>query len=224
MQNRYLPKSLDAATNTNKSQEKVEPPMTCYEKLSLLAQFSILIATGIYAWFARGQWRSIADQADIATEGVEANRMAVQAAQRSADAALEGIRTSVITQRAYLNASPSPPQDALVEVVIKNYGETPATVTAIAMQIDAKLHPTSVNLTPDKDFSGHFLVKTEWFIHEVGIPEHLRGLSYFLFGYVEYVTFDKCHRLTFARQFDHRVRKPRFTFIAEGDWNHDRPC
>lgn len=40
--------------------------MSCYETLSILAQFSILAATGIYAWFAWGQWRAIRDTLDVA--------------------------------------------------------------------------------------------------------------------------------------------------------------
>jgi hypothetical protein len=38
--------------------------MTCYEKISLLVQFFIFLATGTYAWFAWGQWRSIASQSE----------------------------------------------------------------------------------------------------------------------------------------------------------------
>ncbi|MBI3248523.1 MAG: hypothetical protein HYZ50_18630 [Deltaproteobacteria bacterium] len=150
-------------------------------------------------------------------------RRSTQSAETAARAAQQDAEATVLAQRAYLNASPCPPQPGMIEVKIQNYGETPASITAIAMQIDATLPSASVNLIPDKDFAGHYLVKTEWFFHEVGIPENLRGVSYFLFGYVEYMTaFDECRRLSFARQYDQEGK--RFIFIAKGGWNHDCPC
>src|SRR5215813_8618973 len=110
--------------------------MTCYETFSIIAQFSILGVTIIYAIFAGGQWRAIRQQ----TTKTDTN-----------------LKT---THRAYINTSPSPPdQTSQVTVEIKNYGETPATVTAIAIHHGFLLPPDRNNPgPPEANFSSYYLV------------------------------------------------------------------
>lgn len=105
--------------------------MSCYETLSIIAQFLIFTATVIYAVFAWKQWRSIADQANIASEGVKVNRIMAQAAQKSADTSETTLKK---VGRAYLHVTRwqltdfIPGKDAGALCLFVNAGHRPAKI------------------------------------------------------------------------------------------------
>ena len=132
--------------------------------------------------------------------------------------------------RAYINASPSPPimspvpnQGYIVQVEIKNYGETPATITALAVYHGPQLPSEPENPgAPDRTFSEHFLVRTQYFFHRVLWPKSLETTPYFLFGYIDYTTvFNESYRLVFARAYDPVATA--FSFVSQSGYNYVRP-
>jgi hypothetical protein len=103
--------------------------MTCYETLSVIAYFLTAAATAIYAYFALGQWKEIRRQADIATKGIEVNRIAADAAQKSANTAETSLKK---IGRAYLHVTHwqlfnfEPGKDAYAMCFIATAGQRPS--------------------------------------------------------------------------------------------------
>ena len=115
--------------------------MSCYETLSIVAQFSVVAATVAYVMFARRQWEEIRRQANISEGGIETNSLAVQAAQQSANAATESAKIADFAlkslERAYLSTKPwqmvnfkeGDKAQAILPYV--NVGRTPGWIIAI---------------------------------------------------------------------------------------------
>lgn len=77
------------------------------------SNWALVAAAIVAAFIGLRTLRAINRQIQVATDGVEASRIA-------AAAALENAKATVIAQRAYINASPVPPnQDGIIHIKIR---------------------------------------------------------------------------------------------------------
>jgi hypothetical protein len=92
------------------------------------------LATVIYALISLGQWRAIRRQADIATEGVETNRIVADATRKSADTAdfaLKSLERAYLSVRQWQMVNFKEGSRAQAICSFANVGRTPGWITAI---------------------------------------------------------------------------------------------
>ncbi len=177
-----------------------------------------------------------------------ATKDAVKEAARASEAAVNTVADMQRAERAYVTISHKPPGldlqfadgHAKVVIEVKNFGRTPATVTAVHLELqrfeDENPPPDQPVYCPDKlhSKSGSFLVTNGSFFRGqiLPIPGGDKRGDLWLFGYVDYVdVFDQRHRGGYARVYTPGSDDPsipaeernNLVFVSEPDWNYDRP-
>jgi hypothetical protein len=182
-----------------------------------------VVILAIQVWFARSATRYAGD--------------AAVAAKKSAEAALEAAKATVVAQRAYIHVFPEPPglefDDErgfiFLSLKIENFGETPAEVTDIVID-SAKKWPetTSIAQKDKKDTPRAFLLRGDYFLYPQRIalnPPDVTAIAngqivFFVYGHIDYIdSFKKRYRTGFARAYDHTVPELRRSYKSDDEYN-----
>lgn len=241
--NPLVVKRLDAEeTAERRKQQATERAEKAHNEERLILWTIVLAAaTILLAFVASGQlwmfWKQL---------GLMKN--AVRDGTRAANAAKDSANAVMLAERAYVKMSHVPPgvrwfeknkELFQIEVEIKNYGRTPASVTDV--KLGAKLLENGELLR--EPFFYHvreaipnaFLVTNEAFFHQGHFP--LRGQDLddaksgtkklWIFGHVDYIdTFKTRHRSGYVRVYIAIVddgKQNNLFYMTEARYNYDRP-
>lgn len=205
--------------------------------LTALATIVIAVFTWALARSTKRLWKETKEASTIA--------------KKSADAALKTAQNMEAAERAYVKMSHYPP--GLVPVAasplydvrlrIKNFGQTPATITSVVLTHRIVSHADPLPTIPEYTLGiGHvtrrvFLVRDDEFSTyqtftilspEFGLIEN-RTSDLCIYGYVDYIDqFGSRHRAGYARRYDPRGDvltgdSSNLHHITQPDYNYDRP-
>ncbi|MER0171075.1 MAG: hypothetical protein DU489_10800 [Nitrosomonas sp.] len=171
-------------------------------------------------------------------------RSSVQQAARSADAANANAASLISAERAYVKMSILDPgvqwrnddRQFYVQVEVKNFGRTPATVTDTRVYASIREHgdllPTEFPYPPRGEEARHtgFLVPGEDFSFEKHFPmaksspRQDSSKRLWIFGHVDYIALGNRYRFGFARLYEPVLDggKRNIMTVTEGRYDFDR--
>jgi hypothetical protein len=153
-------KASTAAAASKQKENASKDKMSCYDILSLIAQYLIFVATVIYAVFAGWTLRAISRQTRAAIKALRISNSAARAARESADAASKNARTAELafytSTRPWVIVSDfTVTAGRMIYYRIYNAGPTPAIVTGIY------IHSMASPVEPDRNAIDPSLEATE---------------------------------------------------------------
>ena len=179
-------------------------------------------------------------------------RQTVIATKNSADAALKTAQNMEAAERAYVKMSHCPPglhpaplpnSLYIIDVQVKNFGETPAIVTDLVLV--KRILPRSQRLPPIPEYSPRadgetpniFLVREDEFFTTINFPmmdeerfiiegNTLEGRTHilYIYGYIDYIDkFGGHHRGGYARVFNGIFSETNnLNIVIQAGYNYDR--
>jgi len=241
--NPLVVKRLDAEETAERRQQQAaeREEKSALERRMVFWTWILAVTTIILACIAGGQLEMFRRQLGLMRKATSEAGDAAKAANTSANA-------TMLAERAYVKMSHVPPgvrwfeknqELCQVEVEVKNFGRTPASVTDV--KIWAKLLDNGNLLQepfhyPHRDFTPNaFLVPNEAFFHQGHFP--LRGQNLtdtkcgakklWIYGHVDYIdTFGVRYRGGYVRVYNHMVddgKQNNLFYMPEAIYNYDRP-
>ena len=207
----------DGTSNAETEEQRAQADLEAQQGMALWAFWMFVASAGSVVVATTAVilvYRTLSEARKTTEAVIETNKEAARAAKAAADT----VGLMQRAERAYVTISHKPPgldfQDldghAKVIVDVKNCGRTPATVTAVHLELQKfgveNPPPDHPVYHPHERHSkaGSFLVTNSNFLRVQIMPIHDREENgeFWLFGYVDYVDiFDQRHRGGYARVY-----------------------